>query len=157
MGHQIDRRTVLTGLGALAVTSLHPWPAAAAPTIHVVKTSGCGCCIAWIDYLRENGFEVTSEDMPNGALVKRKMDLGISSDMASCHTAEADGYAIEGHVPAADIKRLLAERPDAVGLAVPGMPYGSPGMGPETEREAYTVFLIRKDGTTEAFASYPAA
>ncbi|MCB2134208.1 MAG: DUF411 domain-containing protein, partial [Rhodobacteraceae bacterium] len=67
------------------------------------------------------------------------------------------GYAIEGHVPVADIRRLLAARPDAIGLAVPGMPYGSPGMGPEEDREAFDVHLIRRDGSTEIFASYPAA
>ena len=77
--------------------------------------------------------------------------------MASCHTADVEGYVIEGHVPVADIRRLLDERPDAIGLAVPGMPYGSPGMGPESHREAYDVFLIRRDGTTEVFTSYAAA
>ena len=74
--------------------------------------------------------------------------------MTSCHTAFVDGYVIEGHVPAADIRRLLSERPDAVGLVVPGMPYGSPGMGPEDNREAYDVFLINDDGSTEVFTSY---
>ena len=77
--------------------------------------------------------------------------------MASCHTGRIDGYMIEGHVPVADIRRLLDERPDAVGIAVPGMPYGSPGMGPESERDAYDVFLIRRDGSTEVFSSYAAA
>jgi hypothetical protein len=77
--------------------------------------------------------------------------------MISCHTGRVDGYMIEGHVPAADIRRLLDERPNAVGLAVPGMPYGSPGMGPETEREAYEVFLILRDGSTKVFSTYPAA
>jgi len=77
--------------------------------------------------------------------------------MISCHTGKVAGYMLEGHVPPADIRRLLAERPDAIGLAVPGMPYGSPGMGPEKEREAYDVFLIRHDGTTEMFTRYEAA
>ena len=77
--------------------------------------------------------------------------------MVSCHTGRVDGYMIEGHVPAADIRRLLVERPDAVGLAVPGMPYGSPGMGPESEREAYDVFLIQRDGSIEVFSRYTAA
>ncbi len=76
--------------------------------------------------------------------------------MTSCHTGEIEGYMIEGHVPTTDIRRLLSERPDAVGLAVPDMPYGSPGMGPEDEREAYDVFLIHKDGTTGIFSSYDA-
>ena len=77
--------------------------------------------------------------------------------MASCHTARIGGYMLEGHVPVADIRRLLEDRPDAIGLAVPGMPYGSPGMGPESEREAYDVVLIRKNGTSEVFAHHPAA
>jgi hypothetical protein len=89
--------------------------------------------------------------------MRYKMDNGIPREMISCHTGSVEGYMIEGHVPPADIRRLLAERPDAVGLAVPGMPYGSPGMGPESEREAYDVFLIRRDGTTEIFTSYAAA
>jgi hypothetical protein len=77
--------------------------------------------------------------------------------MASCHTGHADGYVLEGHVPAADIRRLLKERPDALGLAVPGMPYGSHGIGPEDQREAYDVFLIHRDGSTDVFVSYEAA
>ena len=81
----------------------------------------------------------------------------ITPELASCHTADVEGYVIEGHVPVADIERLLAERPDALGLAVPGMPYGSPGMGPESEREAYDVLLILRDGTTDVFTSYKSA
>ena len=77
--------------------------------------------------------------------------------MISCHTGKIDAYMIEGHVPAVDIRRLLNERPDAIGLAVPGMPYGSPGMGDEADREAFDVFLIRPDGATEIFTSYPEA
>ncbi|MFD0858612.1 DUF411 domain-containing protein, partial [Roseovarius aquimarinus] len=90
-------------------------------------------------------------------LTRHKIDAGIPDAMMSCHTGEIEGYVIEGHVPPADIRRLLAQRPDAIGLAVPGMPYGSPGMGPEDQREAYDVFLIRRDGSTEVFSSYHAA
>ena len=90
-------------------------------------------------------------------MMRHKLDKGIPQRMISCHTGEIEGYMIEGHVPVADIRRLLAERPDAVGLAVPGMPYGSPGMGPEDQREAYDVFLIRRDGSSEVFTSYSAA
>ena len=86
-----------------------------------------------------------------------KLDNGIPRGMVSCHTGRVDGYMIEGHVPVADIHRLLVERPDAVGLAVPGMPYGSPGMGPESARDAYDVFLMRRDGSIEVFTSYAAA
>ncbi len=90
-------------------------------------------------------------------LARYKLDNGIPQKMVSCHTGRIGGYMIEGHVPVADIHRLLEERPDAVGLAVPGMPYGSPGMGAESERESYEVFLIRRDGSTEVYASYSAA
>jgi hypothetical protein len=127
------------------------------PTIHVVKDRNCGCCSAWIDVLAADGFAVTSEDSLGTLLMRYKADNGIPQDMISCHTGKVAGYMLEGHVPPADIRRLLAERPDAIGLAVPGMPYGSPGMGPENERDAYNVFLIRKGGTTEIFTRYEAA
>ena len=86
-----------------------------------------------------------------------KLENGIPADMISCHTGKIAGYMVEGHVPTADIRRLLAERPHAIGLAVPEMPYGSPGMGSEDAREAYDVFLIRRDGSTEVFSRYEAA
>jgi hypothetical protein len=127
------------------------------PTIHVFKDRNCGCCSAWIDVLAADGFAVTSEDSLGTLLMRYKADNGIPQDMISCHSGKVAGYMLEGHVPPADIRRLLAERPDAIGLAVPGMPYGSPGMGPENERDAYDVFLIRKGGTTEIFTRYEAA
>ena len=89
------------------------------------------------------------------AAIRRQ--YGVPEALSSCHTATVDGYVLEGHVPAADIRRLLDLRPDAVGLAVPGMPSGSPGMGPETEREAYDVILIGNDGSASVFTSYAAA
>lgn len=127
---------------------------AQATPIEVRKTNGCGCCLAWMEHLEENGFAPTGEDMFAGLLVRFKLDSGVPQRMISCHTALIDGYVIEGHVPASDIRRLLAERPDAVGLAVPEMPLGSPGMDQSRWREAYDVFLIRNDGLTEVFASY---
>jgi hypothetical protein len=151
------RRTalrVITGALAIAVT---PMRALAAPiAIRVVKDPNCGCCAAWIEILEANGFASNVELLDYDALQTHKAASGISTTMASCHTAHVEGYVVEGHVPPADIQRLLAERPDAIGLSVPGMPYGSPGMGPETEREAYAVYLIRRNGTAEVFASYPA-
>jgi hypothetical protein len=126
-------------------------------TIHVMKDPNCGCCSAWIEILENDGFAVTTEQSAGTALMRYKLDSGIPQEMASCHTARVEGYMIEGHVPVADIRRLLDERPDAVGLAVPGMPYGSPGMGPENERDAFEVFLIRGDGSTEVFTRYSAA
>lgn len=139
----------------LVFSALTAAPAfAEATSIDVKKTSGCGCCRSWMNHLEENGFAPTGEDLNGGLLVRLKLDSGVPQRMASCHTAFVDGYVIEGHVPAADIRRLLDERPDAIGLAVPGMPYGSPGMGPEDDREAYDVFLINDDGSTEVFSSY---
>lgn len=127
------------------------------PALHVVEGQGCECCVEWTNHLRQQGFEVTSEKRFGTLLMKRKIDRGVPVEHASCHTGEIDGYFLEGHVPVEDIRRLLQDRPDAAGLAVPGMPYGSPGMGPESEREAYDVLLIRKDGSTEIFSSYPAS
>ena len=143
---------------ALAITlALLPAAQAVAEAtpIDVRKTNGCGCCLSWMNHLEENGFAPTGQDMFGGLLVRFKLDNGVPQRMVSCHTALVDGYVIEGHVPAADIRRLLDERPDAVGLAVPGMPYGSPGMGPEEDREAYDVFLIHEDGSTVVYTSYP--
>jgi len=127
---------------------------AEATPIDVRKTNGCGCCLAWMEHLEENGFAPTGQDMFGGALVRFKLDNGVPQRMVSCHTAIVDGYVIEGHVPAGDIRRLLEERPEAVGLAVPEMPLGSPGMDFGERREAYDVFLIREDGSTDVFASY---
>ena len=125
--------------------------------IHVVKNPQCGCCAAWIKILTDKGFNVTTEDRSGSLLTEFKLESGIPKDMMSCHTAKVDGYFVEGHVPASDIKRLITERPDALGLAVPAMPYGSPGMGPEDEREAYDVYIISADGTAEVFQHYPKA
>lgn len=123
--------------------------------IDVKKTSGCGCCLAWMEHLEENGFAPTGENMFAGLLIRFKIDSGVPQEMMSCHTALVDDYVIEGHVPAADIRRLLKEQPDAVGLSVPEMPLGSPGMDQSSWREAYDVFLIQNDGSTEVYSSYP--
>ena len=147
-------------IGATAVLALSPLAARAlgqAPALRVFKDPDCGCCTAWIEIVSAAGFSVTARDMANADLARYKSDRGIPPEMVSCHTGEIDGYMIEGHVPPADILGLLAERPDAIGLAVPAMPYGAPGMGPETEREPYDIFLIRRDGRTEIFNRYGAA
>jgi len=153
----VTRRTLLLTGAAFGLIQGVPATAQALPSIHVVKDPGCPCCNAWIGHLRDNGFPVTLEERSVEALELYKREKGIPVNLASCHTGTVEGYVLEGHVPAADIRRLLEERPEAVGLAVPGMPYGSPGMGPETEREAYDVILIGKDGSSSAFTSYPAA
>ncbi|TFL19469.1 DUF411 domain-containing protein [Jannaschia formosa] len=151
------RRSFLSGAASLAVLAPQLGVAQTSLGIHVLKDPNCGCCEAWVRILQAEGFEVTTETSFGTLLIRHKLDNGIPQEMISCHTGEIDGYFIEGHVPPADIRRLLSERPDAVGLAVPGMPYGSPGMGPEESREAYDVFLIRRDGRTEVFTRYEAA
>jgi hypothetical protein len=143
------RRAFLT---ISALTLLPAFAArAAAPDVHVHKDSGCECCNAWIEHLRANGFAVTSDDRGNTAV---RAKAGIPAKLGACHTAIVDAYAIEGHVPAADIRRLLAERPKAIGLAVPGMPVGSPGMESGSRRDPYEVLLVRHDGTTAVFATH---
>ena len=154
----LTRRATLSALTAAVIAGLHPTALRAAPTaIRVVKDPNCGCCTAWIAVLEANGFSATVELLDFDALQAHKVDSSVPPAMVACHTGHVDGYVIEGHVPPADIRRLLAERPDAIGLSVPGMPFGSPGMGPETEREAYAVHLIRRDGSTEVFSAYDAS
>ena len=156
MTYMLTRRGLLGTSMAFAAVAVSPVSAGSKPAIHIVKDPDCGCCVAWARILYENGFDVTYEHRSNDALYVLKQQVGITPDMASCHTAVVEDYIVEGHVPPADIRRLLRERPDAIGLSVPGMPYGSPGMGPESERDAYSVMLIRRDGTVEEFARYPA-
>lgn len=126
----------------------------ASPSIEVWKSATCECCGAWVKHLEANGFTVKVNAADPSALASLKRQAGIGDKLASCHTAKIDGYVIEGHVPGTDIKRLVAEHPDAVGLTVPGMPLGSPGMEQGMEFEPYDVLLIKKDGSTETFASH---
>lgn len=156
-GHISRRAALIAGAAMLAAGALPAAAQGTGPAIHVLKDPGCGCCTAWIDIVAAEGFDVTTELADAAALAAHKAEAGIPEAMASCHTARVEGYVIEGHVPVADIRRLLAERPEAVGLAVPGMPRGSPGMGPETEREALDVHLIHRDGSSTIFSRYPAA
>ena len=141
------------GLGTIAPLVL----AQGRPRVEVWKDPQCGCCGDWVRHLEANGFPVHVNDSGNTLARGR---LGVPEKLGSCHTAVVGGYAIEGHVPAADIVRLLRERPAAIGLAVPGMPVGSPGMdGPlyKGRKDPYAVLLIRRDGSTQVFASYPRA
>ena len=151
------RATMFVIVAGLAVGFLPAAADAASTAIRVVKDPNCGCCTAWVEIIEADGFSATIELLDYDALQAHKAASGIPDSMASCHTAHVEGYVIEGHVPPTDIRRLIAERPDAVGLSVPGMPYGSPGMGPETERGAYIVYLIRRDGSAEVFTTYDAA
>jgi hypothetical protein len=156
----LTRRTTFFAIAAGLAVGLRPAAAsadAAPKAIRVAKDPNCGCCTAWVDIIEAEGFIATIDLLDYDALQAHKAESGIPVSMASCHTAHVESYVIEGHVPPADIRRLLAERPDAVGLSVPGMPNGSPGMGPEMQREAYIVYLIRRNGSAEAFTTYDAA
>jgi len=124
-----------------------------ADIIQVFKSPTCGCCNDWIEHLRESGFTVEVKDIANMMAVKA--ELGMPGEMASCHTARIAGYLVEGHVPAQDIRRMLAERPDIRGIAVPGMPVGSPGMEVEGQpADAYDVLAFDARGGTSVYASY---
>lgn len=119
----------------------------------VHKSPSCGCCGAWVEHMREAGFTVEVRDAENLEPVKQR--VGIPYAKGSCHTAEIGGYFVEGHVPAADVQRLLTERPEAKGLVLPAMPMGSPGMEmPDGRTEAYTVELVTRDGQTRPFAQH---
>ena len=145
----------LRPLIAFFVALLLACPALAAEgSIEVWKSATCKCCINWVKHLEANGFAVSVNAADPSMLDRIKRQSGIGEELASCHTAKIGGYVIEGHVPAPDIKRLVAERPDALGLTVPGMPVGSPGMEQGAETEPYDVLLIKKDGTTEIFARH---
>ncbi|MDO8788458.1 MAG: DUF411 domain-containing protein [Sulfuritalea sp.] len=120
------------------------------PRVEVFKSASCGCCSGWVGHMRQYGFEVTSHDVSDVAAERRK--LGMPDRLTSCHTAKVGGYVIEGHVPAADIRRLLKEKPQVLGLAVPSMVTGSPGMdGPKM---AYDTLLVARDGSTSVFVSH---
>jgi len=137
----LSRRLVL-GLIASAVMLTTRWSRAEpAVAVKVWKDPNCGCCTGWVEYLRHNGFSVATIETTDVQAIKA--DRGVPAALASCHTAEIEGYTVEGHVPASAIRRLLAERPEAVGLAVPGMPVGSPGMEGGTP-EIYAVVLFGK-------------
>ena len=125
---------------------------AAGPAISVYKTRTCGCCAKWVDHLKANGFTPTVTDVPSTAEYRKK--YGVPEQLLSCHTAVVEGYSVEGHVPAADIHRMLKTKPKAKGLAVPGMPLGSPGME-AARKDAYSVLLFKADGTTSVFQKYP--
>ena len=136
---------------ALVLLSAATAFAQSAPKVEVFKSASCGCCGAWVEHLRQNGFQVIAHDVGDVPAERRK--LGMPDRLGSCHSAKVGGYVIEGHVPAADIRRLLKEKPKALGLAVPSMPPGSPGMeGPRAI--PYDTLLVDRDGTTRVFASH---
>jgi hypothetical protein len=141
---------IATALTLTLATAAHAGP----PIVVVEKSPTCGCCGGWVDHMRASGFEVDVRDVTSERLEMTKSVLGVAPEYQSCHTAVVDSYVIEGHVPAVDVRRLLAERPSAKGLAVPGMPFGSPGMGTDGEREPYDVLLLNRGAGASVFSSY---
>ena len=123
----------------------------ALPVVEVYKSAQCGCCKFWAEHLQKNGFRVILHDVDDVPAAREK--LGMPDRYGSCHTAKAGEYLVEGHVPAADIKRLLKERPSAIGLAVPAMPPGSPGMESD-DPVPYDTLLVGKDGKAKIFARH---
>lgn len=123
-----------------------------APQMTVYKTRTCGCCSLWIEHLKGNGFNVAVQEVDSTAEYEKR--YGVPRQLQSCHTAVVNGYAIEGHVPAREIHRLLKEKPSAKGLAVPGMPMGSPGME-GSRKEAYSVMLFDAQGRSSVYQRYP--
>jgi hypothetical protein len=131
---------------------------AADADVVVYKSPTCGCCSGWVEHMRESGYDVATVDLEDyDDLARTKAEHGVPNDLGSCHTAVVDGYTVEGHVPAAVVAKLLEERPDVRGIAVPGMPIGSPGMeGPNPQ--PYDVIAFRRDGSRVVYESvYPAS
>lgn len=148
------RRSLLLGLLFAGLTPLPVLAAAKPIPITVWKDPNCGCCADWVQRLQESGFVVSVVDSGNQA---KRAELGVPAKFGSCHTGLVAGYVVEGHVPVADIQRLLKEKPAALGLTVPGMPVGSPGMdGPEYggRKDPYNVLLMQRDGRAQVYSSY---
>jgi hypothetical protein len=134
----------LTPILAIAANKLLP--------VEVFKNPSCGCCGAWVDHLKAAGFDVKVTMVDDTSVAHKK--YGLPDKFGSCHTAVVGGYVVEGHVPAADVKKLLAMKPHAIGVAVPGMPVGSPGMEMGSRRDPYQVLLVDKQGRERVFSSY---
>jgi hypothetical protein len=144
----LSRRHLIAGAALLAI--MPRAVAAAAPALEVWKNRGCGCCSAWAEHFERAGFAVTMHEVDDVAPVRAA--AGVPADLAGCHTARLEGYVIEGHVPLEAVQRLLAERPEILGLAVPGMPVGSPGMEiPGQPAEPFEVIAFAADGSRENF------
>ncbi len=153
----VTRRHLLAAFALIGAAAVVPRLARAATdplAVEVWKDPSCGCCKDWVAHMQDNGFGVTVHESGNNAVRSR---LGLPQELGSCHTALVGGYLIEGHVPAGDVRKLLAQKPKALGLAVPGMPVGSPGMDGAVyggRRDPYDVLLVARDGNTRVFSSY---
>ncbi len=151
----MNRRLALLGIFGASSFAILPQSAGASslPKLTVYRNPGCGCCEGWVQHMKAAGFTATIEDDPN--LGARRGSLKIPVELASCHIALADGYAFEGHIPSADVVRLLKERPSgAIGLVVPGMPAGSPGMGSEGSGRPYVVLLLAANAAPTVYATH---
>lgn len=151
----ISRRSLFcSALAGFCFMALRTTPATATsfPAVTAYRDPGCGCCEKWSKQMKAAGFNITMEDDEN--LASRKAKLGVPNQVSGCHTALIGDYVFEGHVPPDDIILFLAEKPDALGLAVPGMPMGSPGMEMGDHKEAYDVLTMAKDGTWKVYASH---
>ncbi len=155
---KLSRRSLIaTAVAAVAVAGAGGWfltsagPSQAEADMVVYKSPWCGCCGSWVSRMRDAGYSVAVEEREDMDPIKQR--FGISSRLESCHTARIGGYTVEGHVPVREIKRLLAERPQAQGLAVPGMPIGSPGMEQGGQRDRYAVILWGDQGS-QVYATY---
>ena len=148
----MKRRNLLLALSVFPLAQAFP-ATSAAPAIHVYKDPSCGCCGAWVEHLKAAGWSVSVEEVQSTAVIRRR--LGMPQEFGACHTATIEGYVLEGHVPAIEVKRLLATRPAAVGLSVPGMPIGSPGMQVGDRKDPYEVLLVDRNGRAHVFARYP--
>jgi hypothetical protein len=150
----MNRRQLLSAMTAgLAAVGVPAIAGPSLPQVEVFKSASCGCCGAWVDHMKAAGFTVKVTLVEDTTAARKR--LGMPDAFGSCHTATVAGYVLEGHVPAAEVKRLLVAKPVAVGLAVPGMPPGSPGMEVGGRQDPYKVFLIDKSGHATVFASYP--
>jgi hypothetical protein len=150
----LSRRGFLLGAAGLVLAGARgPWIHALAGTpITIYKSKTCGCCSKWVDHVKAAGFDATVHDREE--MDQLKDELGVPLPVRSCHTALVGGYLIEGHVPASDIRRLLTARPKVAGLAVPGMPAGSPGMAEPGKEGDYEVVAFQANGSTSPFASH---
>jgi hypothetical protein len=149
----VNRRNLIcAALGTMAIAAVPAIGADTVPLVEVFKNPSCGCCGAWVDHLKAAEFNVKVTPVDDTAVARRK--YGLPDKFGSCHTAVVAGYVVEGHVPAGDIKKLLVMKPVALGLAVPGMPVGSPGMEMGSRKDAYQVLLVDKQGRERVFSSY---
>jgi hypothetical protein len=141
-------------VAALGVATAQQKPVSSRTPIVVYKTPTCGCCAMWVEHMRQNGFQAEVHDVSAAQVRAVSKAAGLSEEGSSCHTAKVGNYIVEGHVPAADVQRMLKEKPASAGIAAPGMPAGSPGMEMGGRKDAYDVISFTKAGKTAVFAKH---